>query len=65
MAGQEIDIKSVFEETTTGQDYFLVMDFAELDNQPAVKHWLEDGYPLIRQTADYALYDLRRPLKGP
>ncbi len=61
MAGQEIDIQKAFEEATAGQDYFLVMDFDELNRQPEVKRLLEENYPLIKQTADYALYDLRDP----
>lgn len=65
LAGQTIDIPAVFAEQTAGQDYFLVMDFAELDRQPEVKKLLVEGFPLVKQTADYAVYDLRNPLKGP
>ncbi len=64
MAGQEIDIRATFEEATADHDFFLVMNFDELNNQPEVKKLLEEGYPLAAKTADYALYDLRHPLGG-
>lgn len=64
MAGQQIDVRAAFEEATADQDYFLVMNFDEFNNQPEVKELLEEGYLLAAKTADYALYDLRHPLGG-
>lgn len=63
MAGQEIDVQAAFSQATAGGDYFLVMDFTELERQPAVKRILAESYPLVKQTDQYMLYDLRRPLE--
>jgi hypothetical protein len=62
LAGQGVDVRAAFNEATEGKDYFLVMDFVELDRQPLVKELLERHYPLIQKTDQYALYDLRKPL---
>lgn len=64
MAGQTVDLRTVFADQTQGKDYFLVMDFDELDRQPEVKQLLENGYVLVDKTNDYALYDLHQPLIG-
>ena len=61
-AGQNYDIKALFDETTAGMDYFFVMNFDELDAQPEVKAFLEDGFTVVKQTSDYLLYDLHQPL---
>jgi len=61
-AGQNYDIKALFDETTAGMDYFFVMNFDELDAQPEVKAFLQDGFTVVKQTSDYLLYDLHQPL---
>jgi len=62
MAGQEINVEETFREATADHDYFLVMNFDELNNQPEVKRLLEEGYPLVVKNPNYAIYDLRQPL---
>jgi hypothetical protein len=62
LAGQEVDVQAAFREAIAGKDFFLVMDFTELDRQPLVRQQLDENYPLIKQTEGYAVYDLRAPL---
>ncbi len=62
LAGQTIDFKSEFTNKTAGNDYFLITNFGELDKQPALKEILAQNYPLIRQEADFWIYDLQHPL---
>lgn len=65
LAGQQIDVQAAFAEAASGKDYFLVMDFAELDRQPLVKELLEAHYSPVKKTEHYAVYDLRKPLESP
>lgn len=62
-AGQEIDFQAAFADAVAGKDYFLVMDFTELERQPRVEELLTCRYPLVKQTDRYMLYDLRHPLE--
>lgn len=61
-AGQTLDTQGLFNEAIAGMDYFLVMNFNELANQPELKNILQDGYAVTAETADYILYDLKQQL---
>jgi len=61
LAGQKFDIRQVFKEQTAGKDFFLVTMFSELDNQGELKKLLYDNYPILEQTDDYIIFDLRHP----
>jgi hypothetical protein len=62
LAGTEYDIKALFDETTSGMDYFLVMNFDEFAAQPELKAILQDSFTVVKQTSDYILFDLHQPL---
>jgi 4-amino-4-deoxy-L-arabinose transferase-like glycosyltransferase len=48
-----------FAELTTGDDYFLVTAFGQLNQQPNLKKILE-GYPVTAQGTGFVVYDLRK-----
>lgn len=49
-----------FDELTSGDEYFLVTAFGQLDRQPNLKKILS-GYKIAAQGDGYVLYDLRSP----
>ena len=51
------DLAARFTDLTTGEDYFLVTAFAQLDSQPNLKKIL-DGYPVAAQGDGFVLYNL-------
>ena len=59
MAGQEIDREALFLETIEGKDVFVITEFAQLDNQPNVKQMLYENFPILEQTDQYIIFDLR------
>jgi hypothetical protein len=59
LGGQSFDLPAYFKQETAGKDFFLITDFAELDDQPQVKAMLAENYPVYRQGDDYLIYDLR------
>jgi 4-amino-4-deoxy-L-arabinose transferase-like glycosyltransferase len=62
LAGREVDAATAFEEAVAGKDYFLVTMLGELEHQPLIKGLLSENYPLLVETGDYQIYDLRHPL---
>ncbi|NMC54185.1 MAG: hypothetical protein GYA48_11175, partial [Chloroflexi bacterium] len=59
LAGVEFDVQKLFEEETAGKDYFIVTLLDDLNNQPEVKELLDANYPVLEQSSDYIIYDLR------
>jgi len=59
LAGQEIDINTIFQEQTAGKDYFVVTLFGEFENQPQLKDILSN-YPVVAQEDEYIIYDIRK-----
>ena len=53
------DNAAQFDELTTGEEYFLVTAFGQLDKQPGLKKIL-DSYPVAIQGDGYILYDLKK-----
>lgn len=64
LAGQTFDssgIEEMFYETIEGKDYFVVTVFDELERQPVLKRLLYDNYPILDESDDYVIFDLRHP----
>jgi hypothetical protein len=59
--GASLDLPRLFDNMTSGQTYFLVTDFDELNRQPGLKQKLA-GFSVFAQGGGYVIYDLRRPL---
>ncbi len=53
------DLAGRFTDLTTGEDYFLVTAFGQLDQQPNLKKILA-GYPIAAQGDGFVLYNLHR-----
>lgn len=64
MSGMEFDHEKIFFEQTEGKDYFLVTQFSEFEAQADLKDLLYANYPLIEDTDDYLIFDLKHPLPG-
>ena len=62
LRGQQKEFADYFASKTEGKDYFLVTAFRQFDDQPDLKQYLRDHYPLIAEESGYLLYDLRNPL---
>ncbi|NMB53749.1 MAG: glycosyltransferase family 39 protein [Leptolinea sp.] len=62
LAGQQFDRTKMFKEQVEGKDYFLVTAFSEFDSQGEFKKMMTDGFPILEETGDYIIFDLRHPL---
>jgi 4-amino-4-deoxy-L-arabinose transferase-like glycosyltransferase len=54
-----------FKEMTTGKEYFVITDLAELDSQPELKNFLAANYPVYEKGDGYIIYDLLHPTAAP
>ncbi len=59
--GASFKFPELFARLTTGNTYFLVTDFAELDRQPELRTRLA-GYAVWAQGDGYTIYDLQKPI---
>lgn len=41
-------------------DFFIITDFIELNEQPDLKSFLNENFPVIAQCEDYIIFDLRK-----
>ena len=47
-----------FNDMTTGKEYFVITDLAELENQPDLKNYLAANFPVFEKGDGYIIYDL-------
>lgn len=59
LAGAEIDLQQELERRLGENDYFVVTQFGEYNNQPLLKEYLEENYPLVIDREDVIVFDLR------
>jgi len=52
-----------FVKLTADKSYFLITAFAQLNDQPILKQYLADHYPLSAKGDGYLIYDLQNPIK--
>lgn len=52
-----------FAKRTEGRSYFLITAFNQLNDQPDLKQFLQDNYPVLAEGNGYLIYDLRSPLQ--
>ncbi len=64
MSGMSFDHEKMFYEQTEGKDYFLVTQFSEFDAQADLKDKMYASFPVLEETDDYLIFDLRHPLKA-
>ncbi len=56
--GGERNFQDEFEGRTAGMDYFLVTALNEFENQPELKSYLEENYPLLVYGNGFLVFDL-------
>jgi 4-amino-4-deoxy-L-arabinose transferase-like glycosyltransferase len=61
LRGISKEFMDFFAKRTEGKSYFLITSFSQLDDQPDLKEYLEETYPLAAQGDGYLIYDLLHP----
>lgn len=61
LRGVSKEFEVLFAKRTEGKSYFLITQFAQLDNQPDLKQYLAEHYPVYAQGEGYLIYDLLHP----
>jgi hypothetical protein len=57
--GQEEEFEARFAELAAGKDFFVVTLLDDLERQPELKTMLYERYPVLQQSQDYVIFDLR------
>jgi 4-amino-4-deoxy-L-arabinose transferase-like glycosyltransferase len=60
LAGAEIDLQGELESRLGENDYFVITQFGEYNNQPFPREYLEENYPLVIDREDVIAFDLRQ-----
>jgi hypothetical protein len=60
LAGAEIDLQQELDRRLEESDFFVVTQFGEYNNQPMLKNYLEENYPLIIDRGNVFVFDLRQ-----
>jgi 4-amino-4-deoxy-L-arabinose transferase-like glycosyltransferase len=63
LRGVSKEFEAQFAKLTADKRYFLITAFAQLNNQPALKQYLSEHYPISAQGDGYLIYDLQNPIK--
>ncbi len=58
-----LQYEELFQEITSGNDYFLVTAYSELDAQPQLKDLLYNTHPVTIEGNGYTIFDLNKTLK--
>ena len=53
-----------FYKRTAGMSYFVITAFNQFNDQPDLKQYLADNFPVVSQGTGYLIYDLENPLAG-
>ncbi len=61
LRGISKEFQDFFAKRTEGRSYFLITAFSQLDDQPDLKQYLEEIYPVAAQGEGYLIYDLLHP----
>jgi hypothetical protein len=61
LRGISKEFQDFFAKRTEGKSYFLITSFSQLDEQPDLKQYLEEVYPVAAQGDGYLIYDLLHP----
>jgi 4-amino-4-deoxy-L-arabinose transferase-like glycosyltransferase len=63
LRGISKEFQDFFTKRIEGKSYFLITAFSQLEDQPDLKQYLEEVYPLAAQGNGYLIYDLLNPRK--
>ncbi len=56
------DLESYFAKKSDGTDYFLITSFNQFNDQPELKKYLNQNFPVYAEGGGYLIYDLAHPL---
>ena len=59
LAGAELDLQAELDRRLGENDFFVVTQFGEYNNQPLLKEYLEENYSMFINHQDVIVYDLR------
>lgn len=62
-SGETVEFSDLFDELVAGRQYFVITLLDDLEAQPQLKDYLLDRYPVLRQTSEYIIFDLRAETK--
>ncbi len=65
LRGSQKEFQSFFEKRTQGISYFLITSFRQFEDQPDLKEWLYDHYPILADRPGYLIFDLTQPVQSP
>ncbi len=65
LRGSEKDFEPFFAKNTRDRSYFLITAFKQFEDQPDLKQYLANHYPLTAEGSGYLIYDLQNPLSTP
>ena len=57
--GRKVDLMQKFQEKIAGKDFIVITQPAKLDNQPEIRKYIEQTYPIFAQGDGYLIYDAR------
>lgn len=63
LRGSQKEFQTYFKKRTRGVSYFLITAFNQFDDQPDLKQWLHENYPILVETPGYIIFDLTNPLQ--
>lgn len=61
--GESVDFTGLFDELVVGRQYFVVSPLGGLEEQPQLKSYLFAKHPVLIQTSQYIIFDLRSEVK--
>lgn len=56
--GRQIDILDKFKEKVAGKKYIVVTQMSKLDDQPEIKQFILENYPVFAEGDDYVIYSV-------
>jgi uncharacterized membrane-anchored protein YitT (DUF2179 family) len=60
--GGDKDLENFFAKKSEGMDYFLITSFNQFNDQPELKKYLNQNFPVYAEGGGYLIYDLAHPL---
>jgi 4-amino-4-deoxy-L-arabinose transferase-like glycosyltransferase len=61
LRGSDKEFENLFAKHTEGKSYFLITAFKQFEDQPDLKQYLYDRYPLLAEGQGYLIFNLTRP----
>lgn len=60
LRGSEKDFEDFASRQFAGQSYFVVTSFSQFNDQPELKNYLSENYPVLAEGSGYLIFDLRK-----